>query len=263
MAEFAPMAGRILEAATANNNDLSSLRAVFGLDSPAIVRAYLERYPGLVWFGGYGQTETHGLAAGSPIRSAAELEARPGMPGRPGPLNLVAIVDEEDRELPPDTVGEIVVRGPNVAVGYWQLPEVTAHTTRHGWHHTGDLGRLDADGYLWFVDRKGEKELIKTGGENVYPAEVEAVLRQHPAVAAVCVLGVSDPEWSEAVKAVVELRPGQAATAEELIGFCRERLASYKKPKYVQFVERLPRTAGGEVDRVAAKQAYGDQQTTD
>lgn len=259
--EFAPMAAQILDAATEHNIDLSSVRRIFGLDSPDTVRAYLKHYPDLIWLGGYGQTETHGLVTVHGIRSVDELDRRPAIPGRPGPLNLVRIVDEDDSDVATDQVGEIVVRGPNVAVGYWQLPEATSQATRNAWHHTGDLGRLDADGYLWFVDRKPEKDLIKTGGENVYPHEVERILEQHPAVLQVCVIAVPDPEWSEAVKAVVVLESGTSATELELIEFCRERIASYKKPKHVVFAQALPKAPDGTVDRQAIKHAYGGDQT--
>lgn len=256
--EFAPMATRILEAASEKSVNLSSVRAIFGLDSRATVQNYLERFPTLTWYCGYGQTETHGLVASAPIRTVADLELRPGMPGRPAPMNPVRIVDENDQDVPPGEVGEIVVRGPNVAVGYWKLPEITAHVTRKGWHHTGDLGRLDVDGWLWFVDRKGEKDLIKTGGENVYPQEVERVVSQHPAVQQVCVIGIADPQWFEAVMAIVVLKPEATVTATELIEFCRQRMASYKKPRFVTMVESLPRTPAGALDRQAVKRLYSN-----
>jgi long-chain acyl-CoA synthetase len=257
LGEFAPMAAQILNAATERGTDLSSVRRIFGLDSPDTVRAYLQRYPGLTWLSGYGQTETHGVATLGAIGSIQELDRRPGIPGRPGPLNLVRVVDKDDHDVAVGETGEIVVRGPNVAVGYWGLPDVTSYVGRNGWHHTGDVGRLDADGYLWFVGRKPEKDLIKTGGENVYPEEVEHVLKQHPDVREACVIGVADPEWSEAVKAVVICEPDASLTALDLIDFCRQRIASYKKPKHVEFVQDLPRTADGQMDRQAIKSMYG------
>lgn len=257
LGEFAPMAAQILQAATKRDIDLSSVRRVFGLDSADTVRAYLQRYPGLMWLSGYGQTETHGVVTLGTIGSIQELDQRPGIPGRPGPLNLVRVVDKDDNDVAAGETGEIVVRGPNVAVGYWGLPDVTSYVARNGWHHTGDLGRFDAGGYLWFVDRKPEKDLIKTGGENVYPEEVEHVLKEHPDVREVCVIGVADPEWSEAVKAVVVCKPTASLSASDLIDFCRRRIASYKKPKHVEFVQDLPKTADGPIDRQAVKNMYG------
>lgn len=257
LVEFAPMAARLLEAADANGIDLSSLRIVGGLDFPDTIALYLQRFPGLTWYGGYGQTETHGLALYGTVRTLAELQRRPQMPGREPPLSVVRVVDAADNELPPGAVGEIVVRGPNTALGYWNQPELSAHLLRGGWWHTGDLGRRDAEGYIWFVDRKDDKALIKTGGENVYPQEVEGVLRCHPAVQDVCVIGVTDPDWGEAVKAVVVLREAAAATAADLIEFCRQQIASYKKPRYVEFTAALPRNGQGTVDRQVVKQQFG------
>lgn len=257
LGEFAPMAAQILEAATKLDIDLSSVRRIFGLDSADTVRAYLQRFPGLMWLSGYGQTETHGVVTLGTVGGVEELDQRPGIPGLPGPLNLVRVVDEDDNDVAAGETGEIVVRGPNVAVGYWGLPDVTSYVGRNGWHHTGDLGRFDAGGYLWFVDRKPEKDLIKTGGENVYPEEVERVLREHPDVREVCVIGVADPEWSEAVKAVVVSESTASVSAADLIDFCRRRVASYKKPKHVEFVQDLPRTSDGSIDRQAVKNMYG------
>jgi long-chain acyl-CoA synthetase len=152
--------------------------------------------------------------------------------------------------------GEICVRSPAVFQGYWNLKEETAYTFRNGWHHTGDMGRIDADGFLWYAGRKPEKELIKPGGENVYPAEVEKVILEHGAVEEVCVIGVPDRQWGEAVKAVCVLRQGCAVNAEELIDYVAARIARYKKPKNIVFVEELPKTAGGAVDREHVKKTF-------
>jgi long-chain acyl-CoA synthetase len=258
LAEFSPMAAQILDAATRNGVDLSSLRQVFGLDTPATIRAYLEQFPGLTWLSGYGQAETHGLVCVHRVRNVDELEKGTTTVGRPGPLNLVRIVDDNDDEVRRGQDGEIVVRGPNVSVGYWRQAEATGQTTRGGWHHTGDLGRLDAGGCLWFAGRKAEKDLIKTGGENVYPEEVEGALKQHPGVSDVCVIGVADPEWTEAVKAVIVRAPGAFPGSAELIDFCKQKIASYKKPRHLVFVETLPKSPSGAIDRRAVKDLYGD-----
>jgi len=187
----------------------------------------------------------------------ARWRERPGSAGRPVEQHVVALVDDEDRPAAAGATGEIVVRGPMVFAGYWGRDEDNAATFRGGWHHTGDMGRFDADGFLWYMGRSPAKELIKPGGENVYPAEVERTLAEHPAVAAAVVFGVPDAQWGEAVKAVCEIRPGAVAGAEELIEFVAQRIARYKKPKRVDFVDRLPRTAGGAIDRAAVKAAHG------
>ncbi|HSV93144.1 MAG TPA: AMP-dependent synthetase, partial [Desulfobacterales bacterium] len=137
------------------------------------------------------------------------------------------------------------------------LPEDTARTFRGGWHHTGDLGRFDADGYLFYAGRKPEKELIKPGGENVYPAEVEKAILEHPDVEAAVVFGVPDPRWKEAVKAVCRLKPGRQLVAADLIAFVGGRIASFKKPRHVEFVAAMPLAADGSPDRKKVKDAHG------
>ena len=155
------------------------------------------------------------------------------------------------------TPGEIVVRGPLVFQGYFDQPEVTAYTFRNGWHHTGDVGRFDADGYLHYVRRKPEKELIKPGGENVYPAEVETVIMQMEGVSGVCVYGIPDARWGEAIKAVVEVKtPGQY-TAQQVSDFVASKIARFKRPHVVVFADALARAADGGVDREAVKSKWG------
>jgi len=166
-------------------------------------------------------------------------------------------VDELDRPLPTDATGEIVVRGPMVFQGYWRCEADNAFTLRNGWHHTGDLGRIDAEGYLWYGGRSPAKELIKPGGENVYPAEVERAILEHPALAQAVVIGVPDVQWGEAVKAVCVLKTGHTLSADDLIEFVGARIARYKKPKHVVFVQALPHAAAGGVDRAAVKAGHG------
>jgi long-chain acyl-CoA synthetase len=190
------------------------------------------------------------------VVSLGSYNACPGAAGRPLPLTRIAIVDDDDRPVADGGTGEIVIQGPMVFKGYWGLTEETETVFRNGWHHTGDLGRLDDQGYLWYGGRKPEKELIKPGGENVYPAEVENAILQHPAVDAVVVFGVPDPKWKEGIKAVCRLKSGQALTAEALIAFVGERIARYKKPHYVEFVSELAMTSDGQVDREAVKKQY-------
>jgi len=164
------------------------------------------------------------------------------------------VVDPDDNELPPGEVGEICARGPLVMNGYWNRPDVTAHRFRNGWHHTNDLGRREPDGSLTFIGPA--TRMIKSAAENIYPAEVEGCLKQHPAIADAAVIGVPDPTWLQSVKAVVVLRDGADASADDIIGFCRERIASYKKPKSVEFVDALPR-AGFVVDYDALDERFG------
>jgi long-chain acyl-CoA synthetase len=170
---------------------------------------------------------------------------RPGAAGKPIPACVVKVVDDYDRDVPAGTPGEIIVRGPIVFQGYYDQPEVTAYTLRNGWHHTGDVGRFDEHGSLYYVKRKPEKELIKPGGENVYPAEVEAVLHEHPAVVDAAVVGVPDERWGESGVAFVVTR--SEAAPEELRDWCSDRLARYKVPREVRFVEELPRSAMNKV----------------
>ena len=162
--------------------------------------------------------------------------------------------------VPAGQVGEITMKGPMVFKGYWNLPEDNAHTFRDGWHHTGDLGRFDEDGFLFYAGRKAEKELIKPGGENVYPAEVEKVILQHPAVEKTVVFGVPDPKWKEGIKAVCQLKKGENLDAKQLIGFVGERIASFKKPQYVEFADQIPLQKNGSPDRVKVKALYGGDQ---
>jgi len=169
-------------------------------------------------------------------------------------------VDDDDRPVPTGEVGEITVKGPVVFKGYWNLPEDTAYAFRGGRHHTGDLGRYDEKGFLWYAGRKPEKELIKPGGENVYPAEVEKVILEHPAVEETVVFGVPDPKWKEGIKALCRLKPGRHLEATELIEFVGERIARYKKPQYVQFVTEFPLKEDGSPDRTRIKELYGGKQ---
>ena len=198
---------------------------------------------------GYGQTEVMGMltfnAVGGPALGSA---------GRPSPVSRVRIVDPDGNEVPPGDVGEIVARGPTVMTGYHDRPEVNAERQSGGWHHTNDLGRREPDGSISFVGP--QTRLIKSAAENIYPAEVEACIARHPAVAEAAVIGVPDPTWTQSLKAVVVLRNGAAATAEDVIEHCRANIASYKKPRSVEFVDRLPRQ-GFAVDYDALDARFG------
>lgn len=192
----------------------------------------------------YGLTEAASQVA---TMRPNEVARKPGSVGKPLLFTTVSIVGDDGRELPPGDYGEIVVAGPTVMIGYYGDETTTAVALRDGRLYTGDIGYLDDDGDLWLVQRRSD--LIISGGENVYPAEVEAVLRRHPAVAAVCVVGVADPEWGQRVAAAVVRRPGTTATAEELIAFSRQHLAGYKLPREIRFAADLPQTGSGKIQR--------------
>jgi acyl-CoA synthetase (AMP-forming)/AMP-acid ligase II len=251
VSDFPPVLASLLDAAEKAGSALASLTHVSGLDAPATIARLHEKTRARFWTG-FGQSETSGFVTIQPVSD------KPGASGRPVPAAQVRLVDDYDREVEAGTAGEIVVRGPLVFQGYFGQPDVTAHTFRNGWHHTGDVGRFEADGYLHYVKRKPEKELIKPGGENVYPAEVETVIAQMPAVSGVCVYGVPDPRWGEAVKAVVEVTGGAQPTAQQVSDFVGERIARFKRPQVVVFTDALPRGADGAVDRDAVKARWGD-----
>jgi long-chain acyl-CoA synthetase len=171
----------------------------------------------------------------------------------------VRLVDDYDKEVETGKVGEIVVRGPMVFKGYWNLPEETEYTLREGWHHTGDQGRFDENGFIFYAGRKAEKELIKPGGENVYPAEVEKVILENPAIEKTVVIGVPDPKWKEGIKAVCQLKEGQTLESQELIDFVGSRIARFKKPQYVEFISEFPTLEDGSPDRAKIKELYGGE----
>jgi acyl-CoA synthetase (AMP-forming)/AMP-acid ligase II len=166
----------------------------------------------------------------------------------------VRIVDEQDRPVPSGTIGQIIARGPQMMRGYWNQDEATAEALRDGWMHTGDAGIMDAEGFIYIQDRV--KDMIVSGGENVYPREVEEVLFQHPLVADAAVIGVPDDRFGEAVKAVIVLREGETATAEDIIDFCRDKLGGYKRPRSVDFLAALPRNPSGKVLKRQLREKY-------
>ncbi|TYO93941.1 long-chain-fatty-acid--CoA ligase [Desulfallas thermosapovorans] len=194
---------------------------------------------------GYGLSEASPVAVSSPIFG----EDKPGSIGIPYPGTQAVIVDIETgtKPMPIGEVGELIIKGPQVMKGYWNRPEETEKTLRNGWLYTGDMARMDEDGYIYIVDRK--KDLIIAGGYNIYPREVEEVLFQHPKVLEAIVAGVPHEYRGETVKAFIVLKEGQTATEEEMIAFCKERLAPYKVPKMVEFKQELPKSAVGKLLR--------------
>jgi long-chain acyl-CoA synthetase len=253
MFDFSPILSSLLEEAERSGRSIMTLRGVLGLDTPETIEQY-QATTGGTFYCMYGQTETSCLA------TLGKYSDRPGSAGKTIALAEVMLVDDYDRPVATGQTGEIVMKGPMVFKGYWNLPEDNKRTFRQGWHHTGDMGRFDEDGYLWYAGRKAEKELIKPGGENVYPAEVEKVILEHPAVEATVVFGVPDPKWKEGIKAVCVLKEGETLSAEVLIAFVGEHIARYKKPQYVQFVEELPMAEDDSPDRGKIKELYGGEQ---
>jgi long-chain acyl-CoA synthetase len=251
--DFSPILSSILDAHEKSGKDITSLQAVKGLENPETIERY-QKLTGGTFYCVYGQTETSGMA------TLGAYNDRPGSAGKPLELADVRLVDDNDNPVDAGDVGEITVKGPMVFKGYWNLPEDTDYTFRGGWHHTGDLGRFDEDGYLWYEGRKAEKELIKPGGENVYPAEVERAILEHPAVEQAVVFGVPDPTWKEAIKAVCILKEGQELDHRELTAFVSQHIASYKKPRYVEFVSEFPLLKDGSPDRTQIKALYGGAQ---
>jgi long-chain acyl-CoA synthetase len=215
---------------------------------PDLLDRALAAWPHAEFFQAYGLTETAGaVCINLPLNHRPERRALGllNSVGRAGLGAEIIVADESGRELPRGEVGEILVRGPMVTQGYWRNPEATAAAMRDGWFRTGDAGRMLADGHLFIVDRL--KDMIISGGENVYCAEVEAALRGHPQVTQAAVVGVPDARWGEAVHAVVVLADGAAANADELRAWCRERLAGYKCPRAISFTRALPLSAAGKV----------------
>lgn len=233
--------------------DLSSVRlfAVGGAPVPeSLLRTYKER--GILFLQGYGLTETAPHACIVPPEMA---EAKLGSAGIAPFFTDTKVVDDSGSDVPDGERGEIVVRGPNVMKGYWNRPEATAEAIRDGWFHTGDIGKRDPDGYFWILDRK--KDMIISGGENVYPAEVEDVLFQHPAVQDVAVIGVQHPRWGETVRAVIVVKEGEEVTAQAIVDFTEGRLARFKQPRSVVFTTHLPRNPTGKVVKFELRERHG------
>lgn len=230
------------------NYDSSSIRSFMYGGSPMpedVMRRIYENWPGVKLHNVYGLTEggTGGLFC--PPADALRKIGSIGIPW--GPDQEYRIVDDQDRDVLQGEVGEIVLRGPNIMKGYYKDLKATRETLRGGWLHTGDMGRFDEDGYVTYTDRK--KDMIVRGGFNIYPIEVENVLYEHPSVAQCVVIGKPHPVLGEDVMAIVVLNPGKKVTAEELIAFCKDKLADFKRPRVVEFRETLPINPMGKVDK--------------
>jgi len=239
-----------------DNYDLTSvLRLGSGAETmPDETRERLKKlFPNAQIGEGYGMTESAGIIA---IRNPEDTAEKPYSVGLPASLVEVKIVDELGRELGPNEVGEIIVRGANTMEGYYKDPEKTADALRDGWLWTHDLGRKDEDGFLYVVERKND--MIKSGGENIYPKEIEDILYRHEKIAEAAVFGVPDPVWGQNVYAAVVLEKDREMSEEEVISFCKENLASFKKPKRVIFKDTLPRSPVGKILRKNLRSDYSN-----
>ncbi|SHI86241.1 Acyl-CoA synthetase (AMP-forming)/AMP-acid ligase II [Desulfatibacillum alkenivorans DSM 16219] len=252
--------GWLLQFANVDAYDLSSLRLLSYAGSPfppEVLKQCMKKFKA-DFAQGYGATETAGGAVTGLSPEEHILEG-PGSEllvsaGKPSLCAQVRITDEEGRVLPPGEIGEISAKGKHVMRGYWKNPELTAKVLKDGWYHTGDMGRMNEQGHLFLVDRKAD--MIVTGGENVYPKEVEDVLYAHPAVLECAVVSAPDARWGERVQAVVVLKPDQTATPEELIEHCKAYLGGYKCPKDIAFWDAVPKTPVGKILRKDVKKAF-------
>ncbi|PZA13597.1 fatty-acid--CoA ligase [Rhodopseudomonas palustris] len=261
VATFVPtMLGMILQLPDLDSYDLSSLKLITYGASPMpepVLQECLMRLPGIKFGQSYGMTELSPVA--TILSPADHLPSAPRhrlrSAGRPIVSAEVRIVDADDRDMKPGEVGEVVVRGPMVMAGYWKQPELTAQALRGGWMHTGDSGRFDADGYLYISDRI--KDMIITGGENVYSIEVENAIAAHPEVLQCAVIGIPHAKWGEAVHAVVVRRPDAAVTEDELIAFCRSLIADYKSPRSIEFRDDpLPLSSVNKINKSVLRAPY-------
>ncbi len=228
-------------------HDLTSVERIYygaAPMPPALMDRAIAAMPRVGFVQGYGMTETSGSI--SLLKPADHRDpGRRRSAGRAVMAMEARIVDADDREVPSGEIGEIIARGEAVMTGYWNQPEETAEALRGGWMHTGDVGRMDADGYIHIVDRL--KDMIITGGENVYSVEVEAVLADHPAVSQCAIVGLPDPRWGERVHAVVVAKPDVVADADDIIAHMRTKLAAYKCPRSVEFRSIMPLSAAGKI----------------
>ncbi len=249
------IAWQLLEHPNRSKYDLTSLEAISYGGAPAaseLVRRIKEVFPKSAPGIGWGMTETTATASG---HSAEDYINRPESAGPPTPINELRVVDDAWNDLPTGTVGELIVKGPNVIAGYWNRPDANATLFRDGWFRTGDLARLDEEGFLFIVDRK--KDMLIRGGENIYCIEVEDALYQHPAIMDAAVVGIAHKTLGEEPGAIVSLKPGMTATEAELQAFVARRLAAFKIPVRVLFrTEPLPRNANGKIVKTEVKHLF-------
>ena len=253
---------RILQDPESGRYDLRSLRLISYGTSPMAaewIRRTMDAFPGVDLHQCYGLTETSPVLAildqGDHRRALDGREDLLRAAGRALPGVDIRILDDRGRDVPPGESGEVVTRGPQIALGYHNRPSENAQVFRDGWFHTGDIGRIDDEGYLFVLDRK--KDVVVTGGENVYTSEVEAAIYQHPGVHEVAVIGVPDEHYGEALFAVIVPAPGHTLSADEMITHCRARIGGFKIPRRMAFVDALPKSAMGKIMKQDLRRAYG------
>jgi long-chain acyl-CoA synthetase len=258
---FVPtMINMLMNHADFGKYDLTSVRYCEYGASPmpdTLLAVAIEKLPTWVFIQGYGMTESAALTVSLPWKYHFDGDHGPSKrraAGRAAYAVDVKIVDDRGQELPRGQTGEIAVRGPQVMLGYWKKPEATAATIRNGWLHTGDGAYMDEDGFVYIVDRV--KDMIISGGENIYSKEVENALHAHPAVRECAVIGVPDEKWGEAVLAVVALKDGTSLTAQEVIDHCRKLIAGYKCPRAVEFRDALPLSGAGKIMKNVLRDPY-------
>jgi acyl-CoA synthetase (AMP-forming)/AMP-acid ligase II len=255
------MIKRLVTSSEIDKYDLSSIKCIHYGGAPIYIEDLKEavRKMGRVFVQLFGQAEcpmtiSYLRKEEHLLEGTGEQMKRLTSAGIPRTDVEVKIFDENDNELPSGKMGEIVVRGEAMMKGYWRNPKATAETLRGGWVHTGDLGIMDERGYVYILDRA--KDMIISGGENIYSREIEDIIIRHSAVHEVAVIGVPDETWGEAIKAIIALKPGQKATQEEIINFCKDYLGSYKKPKSVEFIDEIPKNPYGKVLKKELREKY-------
>jgi acyl-CoA synthetase (AMP-forming)/AMP-acid ligase II len=243
---FAPtMVNALFQEPTFDRYDVSSIRFIIdgGEKMPMpLITKMKEKFPNAWFADAYGLTET---VSGDTFLAKDKMIDKIGSVGKPVFQLRVRIVDDDGKDVPPNALGEIVLRGPKIFKGYWKNPQATAEAIKNGWFHTGDIGTLDEEGYLYIVDRK--KDIIISGGENIASLEVERVIYELPQVLETAVVGLPHPKWQEIPKAFVVLKKGEKLTAEEITAHCSQKLAKFKVPKEVEFIDMLPRNPSGKI----------------
>jgi long-chain acyl-CoA synthetase len=248
--------------------DLSALRQIFygaAAMPESLLRECMELLPHVGFYQGYGMSETsplltilleedHKISGDYRLGSVVAQSSKLASVGRPVSYCQIRIVDSEGQEVAVGEVGEIIVKGPNVMLGYWRMPELTTKVLKDGWYYTGDGGYFDEDGYLFLVDRI--KDMIVSGGENVYSNEVESVIYRHPAIMQCAVIGIPCDIWGEAVHAIISLKEGHTCSEAELIDFCRQHIAGYKCPRSVEVKDSLPMSGANKVLKHELRRPY-------
>jgi fatty-acyl-CoA synthase len=241
----------MLVAGVFDQYDFSSLRNVYYGASTIPLKdlgKILSLFPNVRFYQGYGQTESTQLTVLKPEDQVRKV----GCTGRAHLLVDLRVVDDNDQDVQPGRTGEVITRGPHVMKGYLNLPEANQESFKNGWFHTGDIARIDEEGFITIAGRK--KDMIISGGENIYPREIELVLNTHPKIRETTVFGIPDEKWGESVCAAVILKPNETLLEEEIITYCKENLASYKKPRKVIFCQSFPRNTTGKVIKEKMKE---------